>query len=507
MSDPRDQRIERLEHELEAARRTIDALVRRAERDARGHPTDEAVVKRTLNSLEEAIHLRNRALELSELHFRTVWEKCPDMLVLVDSDGLVLDANRAALDAGLRGRLRQAFADPDALDLALQGQPPDLTLKDGRSVHITHAEIDSGRRMVVIRDLSVYEMLETELQGARRMAMIGELAGAVSHEINNPLAVILGRLELLEALGAASEPELLERHLEVIADHARRVEMFVGNLDLIAQKGPIEWSENKVVDLVDHAVEKCGRRLERVHVSVDIEPRSLQVPGDRAQLQQVVCALLLNAADAMVRRGHIAIAGRVDRRYLRLDVRDHGAGARAPRRAAEERWQISTEGRRGTALGLNVAATIVRGHGGRLSMLEDSARGATWRVELPLGEEESGVTKRTLAVLMVDPRADDASEVAGMLRDAGHTVTFRTTLAQALEAVDESPPDVVLCARYLPGLGGRDVRDVLDGASRGLRLRVVLLLSGSHPAPREGAFVRTPVSAVDLEEALAIASA
>ena len=484
MSDPRDERIRALEAQLAAAEQTVQALVRRAERDAQGRPTDQAVVRRTLNSLEEAIHLRNRALELSERHFRTVWEECPDMLVLVDPEGAIVDANRAALAGGLRGRLDRGFADPDAVSRALDGHEAELMLRDGRSVHLTHAEISDGLRMVVVRDLSVYEMLENELDHARRLAMIGELAGAVSHELTNPIAVILGRLELVAAVGA--EPDV-QRHLAVISDHASRVEMIVSNLDLIAHQGPIARTENSVFGLVEAAIAKCGRRLDRVEVTLDIEPPELQVPGDRAQLEQVVCALLVNASDAMTRRGRIAIAGRADRRYLRLDVRDQGSGSRD---------------RRG--LGLNVAATIVRGHGGRLSMLEDSARGATWRVELPLGEGAGRTDARALRVLMVDPRAEDSSEVAGMLRDAGHTVTFRATLPEALEAL-APPPDVVICARYVPGLAGRDVREVLAAREPALAGRVVLLLSQGQPAPRLGPHLRTPVSAVDLEEVLALA--
>ncbi len=496
--DPREARIEELEAELAAARRTIDALVRRAEREARGQELDQVAVRRSMTSLEEAVLLRNRALVLSEAHFRALWNECPDMLVTLDAKGVICERNAAARAAGLKGRLAEHVRDPSLLERVLEGGVADLHLADGRPVHLSCGSISEELHLVVLHDLSVYQMLEEELQVARRLALIGELASAVSHEINEPLSIILGRLELLDALGDDVEPGIAARHYDLIEDHARRIALIVANLQVFARPEVAERTEVAVAELLMGAREASGRRVEEIEVVLDVDPPELTLPCDRVQIEQVLAALMLNAADAMGRRGQIRITARLDRRYVRIDVRDQGTGV--PPGLRDRLRGLSAPGR-GTAFGMSVAAGIVRSHGGRLSVVEDTNRGATYRIELPAGAAE-GVEPVRAKVLVVDPRGGDTSSLAGMLRDGGHHVQFCTTLGQALSAVESEKPDAVLCARYLPGLGGRDVRDLLGTRNPGIAGRVVLLLGAKQPPPAHGLWLRPPFSTLDVDEVL-----
>ena len=496
--DPRDERIAALEAELAAAKRTIDSLVRRVEDEACGASPDHVAVRRSIHSLEQAVLLRNRALQLSEAHFRALWNQCPDMLVTLDADGAITERNEAARAAGLAGRLADHIGGDEVFDQVFERGVADAYLADGRPVHLSHAQIDSEFRLVVLHDLSVYRMLEDELQVARRLALIGELASAVSHEINEPLAVILGRLELLEALGEDIDPAVADRYHHLISDNARRIALIVANLQVFARPEVAERAEVPVADLIAAARDTSGRRVAEIQVVVDVEPAKLALPCDRVQIEQVLAALMLNAADAMGRRGEVRITARLDRRYVRIDVRDRGTGVPAGLR--ERLRGVGTPGR-GTAFGMSVAAGIVRSHGGRLSVVEDTTRGATYRIELPAGEGED-VEPIRARVLVVDPRGGEVSALAGMLRDGGHHVRFCTTMASALSAVELDPPDVLLCARYLPGLGGRDIRQVLVTRAPGLDGRIVLLVaSGSHP-PVGGLWLRAPYSTPDLDEVL-----
>lgn len=495
--DP-EARIAELEAELAAAKKTIDALVRRAEADAEGIEIDRVAVRRSMTSLEEAVLLRNRALELSEAHFRALWNLCPDMLVTLDSDGVVRDRNDAARHAGLKGRLSDHIRDPEVLGKVLAGGVADIQLSDGRPVHMSHRRIDASLSLVVIHDLSVYQMLEEELQVARRLAIIGELASSVSHEINAPLSIILGRLELLEAIGEDVDPAMVARHHDLIADHARRIQLIVANLQVFARPEVADRNEVLVAKVIECALQASGRRTAEIEVSIEVEPPNLSLSCDRVQIEQVLTALLLNAADANSRQGSVEIIARLDRRYVRIDVRDHGTGVPAGLR---ERLRGSASPGRGAAFGMGVAASIVRSHGGRLSVVEDTNRGATYRVELPAGSADN-VEPVTAHVVVVDPRGGDSSTLAGMLRDAGHHVHFCTTLGEATSAVEEELPDAVLSARYLPGLGGRDVREVLKGVCPDLDGRVVLLLAAQHKEPGRGLWLRAPFSTLELDEVL-----
>ena len=495
--DPRDARIEELEEELAAARRTIEALVRRSERDAEGQAIEQAALRRSMTSLEEAVLLRNRALELSEAHFRAIWRECPDMLLTLDGDGVIRERNEAAVSAGLKGRLADHVEDASELARVLAGGVADLRLKDGRPVHLSRASIAPDTELIVLHDLSVYQMLEEELQVARRLALVGELASTVSHEINEPLSVILGRLEMVEAMGHDLDVEICQRHHALIADHARRIALIVANLQVFARPGVAEREEVRVAELVEGAQRASGRRVSALEVVVDVEPADLALPCDRVQVEQVLAALMLNASAAMGRQGQVRISARPDRRFVRIDVQDRGTGVPAGLR--ERLSGVGAPGR-GAAFGMSVAASIVRSHGGRLSVVEDTTRGATYRIELPAAAVQADPV--TARVLVVDPRGGDSSALAGMLRDGGHHVHFCTTLGEALAAVEDDCPDAVLCARYLPGLGGRDVRELFTSTSAHLDGRVVLLLAANQRPPPRGLWLRAPFSTLDVDEIL-----
>ena len=93
-----------------------------------------------------------------------------------------------------------------------------VSLRDGRSMSFSVSRGVGQRRFVGLRDLSRREQLEDELRFARRMASVGRLAAEVAHEINNPLAVIQGRLEMLRAI-PDMPTDVRARHLGIVDDH------------------------------------------------------------------------------------------------------------------------------------------------------------------------------------------------------------------------------------------------------------------------------------------------
>ncbi len=504
MAEPVAATVADLERKLAAAEKTIEALVRRAERQARADPAERVAVRRAMHSLEDAVKLRNQALQLSEAHFRTLWNESPDMLVTIDAMGQILDRNRRAIEAALTGRICDNFVKrEEALRACQEGGQSQLI--DGRSVHLAKARISDSPGVVdllVIRDLSVHQLLENELQHDRRLALLGELAQAVSHEVNNPLSVILGRLELVEALGEDVDPEQVQRHLDVVADHARRIGLIVANLDVVARPGPGRQQDLDLGLLVIEAIKACGRRLERIQLKIELPEEGLRLRGDEVQLRQMLTSLLINGADSMNRRGSMRLLGRLQGRFVCIDVEDSGGGV--PPAVAErirQPWGLSGAGRPGSVLGMSVAASIVRAHGGRLRVVESSSRGSTYRVELPRDPNVLGTGAR-VDLVVIDPRTHEIGELISLLGALGHQVRYCRTWAEAVLTIDAQRPDLVVCSRFLPGLD-QETTEVVAARWPELAERVLVFVGAMEAPPNHGARVlSSPLSALDVLECL-----
>ncbi len=504
MAEDCQDRVAELERQLSAAQRTIEALIHRAERQAQVDPAGRVAVRRAMHSLEDAVTLRNRALQLSEAHFRTIWNESPDMLVTIDGRGQILDRNRRAAEARLVGRLCENFIDHDeAARACMEGGQSQMI--DGRSVHLAKARIADTPGvvdLVVIRDLSVHQLLENELQHGRRLALLGELAKSVSHEVNNPLSVILGRLELVEALGEDVDAVQIQRHLDVVADHARRIGLIVANLDVVARPGPGRQQDLELAALIREAAVACGRRLERVSLEVDLPTRGLRLKGDGVQLRQMLTSLLINGADSMNRRGSLKVTARLDGRFVSIDVEDGGGGV--PPAVAErirQPWALGSTARSGSALGMAVAASIVRAHGGRLRVVESSSRGSTYRVELPRDPNVLGSGAR-VDLVVIDPRTQEIGELISLLGALAHQVRYCRTWAEAVESIEARAPDVVVCSRFLPGLD-QETTEVLAARWPELSERVLVFVGAMEAPPMNRARVlSSPLSALDVLETL-----
>ncbi len=217
---------------------------------------------------------------------------------------------------------------------------------------------------------------QQQLVQHEKLAGIGRLAAGVAHEINNPLAVILGYARLL---GRKASGETAA-DLRIIEDETLRAKAIVdGLLDL---SRPVHV-ERERIDLRSVANEAVGRlreagRLDGVTVSVSGQGEAF---GSAQQLRQVVLNLVQNAAEA-------APGGRVDVEVdaasgmARLVVRDSGSGLT---RAALERLfePFFTSKERGTGLGLAVSKGIVQAHGGSIEAANTPAGGARFEVRLP----------------------------------------------------------------------------------------------------------------------------
>lgn len=218
----------------------------------------------------------------------------------------------------------------------------------------------------------------------------GELTISISHELNQPLGAILTNAETLELVLKSPSPDLDEAR-EIASDIKRddeRASEVILRLRSLLKKVPFDPRDVDLNEIVEETTRflsalAIGRKVE-LRSTFDSEP--LTIKGDRIQLQQLTLNLIVNAMDAMsdlpATERRVKIQTARNRDFAEISVVDNGPGI--PAAKLEEIFQpFFTTKTQGMGMGLSIARTIIEAHGGKLSA-ENQARGALFRIELPL---------------------------------------------------------------------------------------------------------------------------
>ncbi len=238
------------------------------------------------------------------------------------------------------------------------------------------------------------EMLEEQLRHADRLATIGQLAAGVAHELNEPLAAILGFAQLsLEVEGVPSEVrEDLERMVKS-ALHAREI---IKKLMLFSRQTPPRTEEVDVNRLVSEGLYVIESRCAKQGIEMrrELEPELPSLLVDPGQIQQVLVNLVVNAVQAMPDGGTLSIRTFRDGDGVCLEVEDTGMGIDETIRDRIFLPFFTTKDvDQGTGLGLAVVHGIVTAHRGTIEVESEPGRGSRFRVRLPVpGQDREEAT-------------------------------------------------------------------------------------------------------------------
>ena len=249
------------------------------------------------------------------------------------------------------------------------------------------------------------QQMRAELAHAARLATVGELTAAISHEINQPLGAVQSSADAAEMLLEGPSPRL-DRVREILANIRaanHRASEVVRRLRTLLQKHESTREAFDLNETVDDVMRMVDPELRRRRIA--LESRSSQQPmwveGDPVQIQQVVLNLIMNAMDAIgdanVERRRIRVRLATDGEGMAVvQVSDRGEGI--PDENLPHLFEsFFTTKSHGMGLGLSVSHSIVKAHGGRIQARNNSHGGATFVVALPLGPSPAKAEPRIAA--------------------------------------------------------------------------------------------------------------
>jgi PAS domain S-box-containing protein len=350
----------------------------------------------------------------------------------------------------------------------------------------------------IVDDVTERRRRDEILRRSERMASLGTTLAGVAHELNNPLAAIIGFTQLLLR---RPWPEEDRAALETINHEALRSATIVK--DLLAMTRTRDAERRAAVNLNDvvgyiartrrYALETAG-----IALRLELDPALPPVRGDGDQLEQVLLNLLTNAEQALsetLENGTQASAAAVTIRTRRegadaiFEVEDNGPGVPEDARSRiwDPFWTTKEEGQ-GTGLGLSVAHSIVTDHGGTITIETSPAPGARFVVRLPIAADATasvatGQASRPLDVLIVDPGAFDLLFVERFLTSRGHAVINAGSGELALRLAEQTTFDAVVCDAQLLSREGAHVALALRSTSGCSAARFVLSVAEGADAP------------------------
>ena len=466
---------------------------------------DHAAVTLETGRLARDSHERAEQIERERREWERTFDAIPDMVSIHDGYGRMLRAN-LAMQVRLGGDPR-----------GYVGKECDLILEAvmGRSSGCPHEEAKGARRAVareiqgelgvfaltaipcfdaagqclyiihVCKEITEEKQIREQLLQTEKMAAVGNLVSGVAHELNNPLAGVIGFSEILLEKPLDAK---VRKSVESISDEEDRASRIVRNLLTFARKHKPESMMSDLNSVLEKTIELRAYelRVRKIKVTMNLDKKVPKTLADPNQLLQVFMNVITNAEQAMVdanNRGALELSTtRVDD-HIRITIKDDGPGIppETLKKIFDPFFTTKPIGK-GTGLGLSICHGIIKGHNGRISANSTVGGGTTFTIDLPIltGPETRAEVKPTTtekapaATILV---VDDEPSIRDMIQDAltgrGHTVDSVDSGLAALKALATKSYDLIVSDVKMPEMDGQEMYARITKEYPHLALRVL----------------------------------
>lgn len=322
-------------------------------------------------------------------------------VITLNLDGKIISANRTGLEIlGISGEdkilgkdLGQFMTGLHLEDLVSKKREQMLyTTPDGSMVTLGFSSSDlkdtddkTHGYIIIFQDLTEVKELEDRLRTSEKMALLGQLAAGLAHELRNPLSAISGAVEILSSDVKPTEDNL--RLIRMASQEVERLNLLVEDFLILTM--PIQ-KLTTLVDLgriVNDTVESFAKTIRRGNIEIINQVENgIYVQADSYRLKQAVWNLLLNSVDAMPIGGLIIIKSKTEENNVVIEISDEGKGI-------DENFisrifdPFFTTKEVGTGLGLAIVQKVIEGYNGNINVVSSRGKGATFVITLPRFKE------------------------------------------------------------------------------------------------------------------------
>jgi two-component system NtrC family sensor kinase len=469
----------------------------------------------------------------TEERYRTLFEQAGEAIIITDTAELrVLEINHAAerllgiMAPEASGHTLDAFCpiksgpqpqtEAEWFKAIRSKRPMNFVRKDG-SVVLTEMDgaeiIYDGKPcyQFFVREMTERAQLEQQLRQAEKLSALGQMISGVAHELNNPLAVIKGYLELV--LSHHDLPSLTRASLQKVASESDRATKLVRNFLSFAREQSAHRETVNLNHIVQRVVElrRVNFAVAGVDAQVELAPNLPAVSAAPDQIQQVLINLIDNALQAvadMPGRGRLKIRTEAAEDSIYLVVEDNGPGV--PEELVAKIFEpffTTKEVGTGTGLGLSIAHSIMLDHRGRVAYQASALGGAAFILDFPPLRNAMAATEGSAPapiekpepkpqsrlsgkVLVLDDEPALAEMLAEILQIIGCSCTACHTPAHALKLIEEHTFDLIISDFRMPGMNGQQFYEVLKQRNPELAHRIIFL-TGDVANEETQAFLRS----------------
>ncbi len=369
-------------------------------------------LKREIELATDEIVKTNQSLRYYKEYNENIMASINSGVIVVDVDGVVTTFNRGATDifhvisAAVMGKPLDEFLRFKTISELLQ-----RTMETGKSVHRNEMTITTfsdqqitigistsllhsqtartNGAIAIFSDLTRTKSLEERVKHSEKLAILGEMAAVMAHEIRNPLNSIAGFSQLLQS--RVEESDRNRKYVDIIVNEAFRVDTLISDiLDFAHQKKTI-WSEVRLESLIDKVIDaKRAKAVEKnIELHKNIAGSLPAIQGDAVRLERVVLNLTNNAIEAIEDGGRIEIAAtqKIGSQGpgVELTVSDNGCGI-PPENIGAIFKPFFTTKQAGTGLGMAIIQKIIEEHQGQVGVESQSGQGTKFTLFLPLNK-------------------------------------------------------------------------------------------------------------------------
>ena len=498
-----------------------------------------------IQDITEHLHVQT-ALKRSEHRYRRIFEAAQDGVLLVDpTSRKILDANpfmtellgyareelmgkelyeigllkdEAASQAAFRELKEKEYIRYEDLPLETKaGQKREVEMVSNLYQEAEDTIIQCNIRDITERKMGEAAVLRSEKALSERVEELAAIDTAkaqflavLSHELRSPLNAIRGWLRILQRPERTEED--LRKGLDVIDRNSRlQIELISDLLDahrIGAGKTSLDLRNIDLREAIDAALATAepAAAERQIRFEREIDPAPAPVSADPGRLQQVLDNLITNALKFTPRGGRIGVAMRRTDTHVQVSVTDTGSGIRPealphifePFRQAESQ---TTRRNGGLGLGLSIARQILQLHAGTIEAKSPGhGQGATFTITLPLRSLEESARQSVLSrmapetrpgmlggvmVLVVDDEPDAREPVRRVLEEAGAEVVAVSSAAEALAALRQQRPDVLVSDIGMPDQDGYELMRSIQALPPGRGGRVPAIALSSYAASED----------------------